>query len=61
MQVYHHSEVEAFARTFYLPPARRRTDDHARLEAQLAARRDPLPRRWIRTTRKRSRTVWARS
>ena len=35
MQVYHQGEVEAFARTFYLPPALRRQDDHARLEAQL--------------------------
>ena len=35
MQIYHQGEVEAFARTFYLPPALRRPDDHARLEAQL--------------------------
>ena len=34
-QVYHHDEVEAFARVFYRPPARREADDHARLEAAL--------------------------
>ena len=35
MQVYHHDEVEAFAAVFYLPVAKRRPDDHARMEAQL--------------------------
>ena len=35
MQVYHHAEVEAFAQVFYLPVAKRRPDDHARMEAQL--------------------------
>ncbi len=35
MQVYHHAEVEAFAEVFYLPVAKRRPDDHARMEAQL--------------------------
>ncbi len=35
MQVYHHAEVEAFAEAFYLPVAKRRPDDHARMEAQL--------------------------
>ena len=35
MQVYHHAEVEAFAKVFYLPVAKRRPDDHARMEAQL--------------------------
>ena len=35
MQVYHHAEVEAFAEVFYLPVAKRRPDDHARIEAQL--------------------------
>ena len=35
MQVYHHAEVEAFARVFYQPLAKRPPDDHARMEAQL--------------------------
>ena len=35
MQVYHRSEVEAFAQVFYLPAAKQRPDDHARMEAQL--------------------------
>ncbi len=35
MQVYHHAEVEAFAEVFYLPVAKRRPDDHVRMEAQL--------------------------
>ena len=35
MQVYHHAEIEAFAQAFYLPVAKRRPDDHARMEAQL--------------------------
>ena len=35
MQVYHHAEVETFAEVFYLPVAKRRPDDHARMEAQL--------------------------
>ena len=34
MQVYHHAEVEAFADVFYLPVAKRRPDDHARMEVQ---------------------------
>ena len=40
MQVYHESEVEAFAQVFYAPLARRRADDHARLEAALQPARD---------------------
>ena len=40
MQVYHGSEVEAFAQVFYLPASRRRADDHARLEAALQPARD---------------------
>ena len=40
MQVYHHAEVEAFARVFYLPRAKRRPGDHARMEAQLQPSRD---------------------
>ncbi len=35
MQVYHHAEVEAFAKVFYQPLAKRRPDDHARMEVQL--------------------------
>ncbi len=35
MQVYHHAEVDAFAGVFYVPQAKQRPDDHARLEAQL--------------------------
>ena len=35
MQVYHHAEVEGFAEVFYLPQAKRRPDNHARMEAQL--------------------------
>ena len=35
MQVYHQTEVEAFAQVFYAPASRRGADDHARLEAQL--------------------------
>ena len=35
MQVYHCAEVEAFAAVFYLPPEKRRADDHARLEETL--------------------------
>ena len=35
MQVYHHAEVEAFAKVFYQPVAKRRPDDHARMEVQL--------------------------
>ena len=31
-QVYHWSEVEAFARVFYLPPERQKPSDHARME-----------------------------
>ena len=34
-QVYHNAEVDGFARVFYLPASRHRTQDHARLEAQL--------------------------
>ena len=40
MQVYHHAEVEAFAKAFYLPRAKRRPGDHARMEAQLQPSRD---------------------
>ncbi len=40
MQVYHASEVEAFAKVFYLPPARRQPGDHARLEECLQPARD---------------------
>ena len=40
MQVYHRSEVEAFARIFYLPRSRQRPDDHARLEQHLQSARD---------------------
>ena len=40
MQVYHHAEVEAFARVFYLPPAKQPHDGHARMEAQLQPSRD---------------------
>ncbi len=35
MQVYHWEEVEAFARVFYLPVAKQRKQDHARLEKAL--------------------------
>ncbi|MDD9995957.1 MAG: type I restriction endonuclease subunit R, partial [Dehalococcoidia bacterium] len=40
LQVYHWSEVESFARVFYLPPSRREPDDHARLDACLQPARD---------------------
>ena len=40
MQVYHHAEVEAFAQVFYLPQAKQRPGDHARMEAQLQPARD---------------------
>ena len=40
MQVYHWSEVEEFARIFYLPESRRQSDDHARLESCLQPSRD---------------------
>ena len=40
MQVYHHAEVEAFAEVFYQPLAKRRPDDHARMEVQLQPARD---------------------
>ena len=40
MQVYHWSEVEAFAKVFYLPPARQQPGDHARIEACLQPARD---------------------
>ena len=40
MQVYHHAEVEAFAKVFYLPRAKRPTGGHARMEAQLQPSRD---------------------
>ncbi|MCC6236151.1 MAG: type I restriction endonuclease subunit R [Dehalococcoidia bacterium] len=39
-QVYYWSEVEAFARVFYLPPAQQRPSDHARLEEHLQPARD---------------------
>ena len=35
MQVYHHAEVEEFAKAYYRPRAKRRADSHARLEALL--------------------------
>ena len=35
MQVYHHAEVEAFAKVFYSPVSRRQAHYHAELEAQL--------------------------
>ena len=35
MQVYHHAEVEAFAKVFYAPVSRRQAHYHAGLEAQL--------------------------
>ena len=35
MQVYYESEVEAFAKVFYLPPARQQPGDRARIEAWL--------------------------
>ncbi len=35
MQVYHHAEVEAFAKVFYLPQTKQQTANHARMEAQL--------------------------
>ena len=35
MQVYHQEEVEAFATVFYLPVAKQRKQDHARLEEAL--------------------------
>ena len=40
MQVYHLPEVDAFARVFYLPAARQRAADHARLEEALQPARD---------------------
>ena len=40
MQVYHWSEVEAFAKVFDLPPARQQPGDHARIEACLQPARD---------------------
>ena len=40
MQVYHGSEVEAFAKVFYLPQARQQPADHARIEACLQPARD---------------------
>ncbi len=40
MQVYHQSEVEAFAQIFYLPASKRSAGDHARLERQLQPARD---------------------
>ena len=43
-QVYHHAEVEAFAQVFYLPPAKQRPGDHARMEAQLQPARDRFSR-----------------
>ena len=39
-QVYHWSEVEAFARIFYVAPEKQRTADHARLAQQLQPARD---------------------
>lgn len=40
LRVYHWSEVESFARVFYLPQSRREPDDHARLDACLQPARD---------------------
>ena len=40
MQVYHGSEVEAFAKVFYLPQAGQQPADHARIEACLQPARD---------------------
>ena len=40
MQVYYRSEVEAFAKVFYLPLARQQPGDHARIEACLQPTRD---------------------
>ena len=40
MQIYHQSEVEAFAQIFYLPASKRSTGDHARLERHLQPARD---------------------
>ena len=40
MQIYHGSEVEAFAKVFYLPPAQQQPGDHARIEACLQPARD---------------------
>ena len=40
MQVYHQSEVDAFAQVFYLPRAKQQTKDHARLEAALQPARE---------------------
>ncbi len=40
MQVYYASEVEAFAKVFYLPVARQQPGDHARIEECLQPARD---------------------
>ena len=40
MQVYHWDEVEAFATVFYLPAAKQRKQDHARLEDAMQPARD---------------------
>ena len=40
MQVYHGSEVESFARVFYLPQARQQPGDHARINACMQPARD---------------------
>ena len=40
MQVYYGSEVEAFAKVFYLPQAQQQPADHARIEACLQPARD---------------------
>ena len=40
MQVYHGSDVEAFAKVFYLPQARHQPGDHARIEVCLQPARD---------------------
>ncbi len=40
MQVYHQSEVEAFAQIFYLPASKQSGGDHARLERHLQPARD---------------------
>ena len=40
MQVYHQSEVEAFARIFYRPGPKKRTGGHPQLEKQMQPARD---------------------
>ena len=61
MQIYHWSEVEAFAQIFYQPAARQRAADHARLGRSAPARPRSLQGRWTRTSKRRSATAWGRS